>query len=375
MPHSREPSSVPGIDACLHCRSPLGSNDVFAALPVGRRFAFDVAGRRLWIVCETCGGWSRSVAYAPSGALSEILAECERRHRDAPRWRWTVNVSLARDASGVDLIRVDRAPRAELAAWRYGDMLQPPRWWRARVVLGERAAKWLTEHRDRLSGALAATSFLVVGIVVGSMSSTVLAQTVALALVMLAFFKLFTERSAQHERHLRRLNERAHVVLGGIVAEDGSAFALHADQGWRIRLVSRPAADGVCLRIPARRSAGATSAAAHDVDGREAVRALRLAFPEVSRPGVEAAAIGKAAAAIGFAGGPEGFLRGVADQVVGRGLRYATLGELPLDLRLPLQIAADEVYEAYEPALESDAAFSQTVRRDVEVSVMFQGAN
>jgi hypothetical protein len=372
MLHTREPSHVPGLEACLHCRAPLGSNDVLAALPVGRRFAFDVARCRLWIVCGTCGRWSRSVAYAPSGALPETLEACERRHRDAPRRRWTENVSLARDASGVELIRVDRAPRAELAAWRYGDMLQPVRWWRAREVLGARAGKWLTAHRDRLCGALAATFLLVVGIVVASLSSTAVAQTAALALVLLAFFELFTERSAVHERHHRRLNARSHVVLGRVVAVDGRSFALHADQAWRIRLVSGPAADGCRLRIPARRSAGVPSAAAHEMDGLEAVRALHLAFPEVSRAGVESAAVRKAAADIGFAGGPQGFLLGVADQIAGRGLRYATLGELPLDLRLPLEIAVDEVHEG---AGESEAAVPQPAWRDVEAPVTLQGAS
>jgi hypothetical protein len=345
MPHLREPSRVPGPDACLHCRAPLGSNDLLAAFPVGRRLAFDVERRRLWVVCATCRRWSSSVAYAPSQALSEILEVCERQHGDARRRLWTENVSLVRHASGVELIRVSGAPPAELAAWRYGDMLQPTRGRRASDLLGETAGGWLAERRDRLRGTLAAAPYLVGGIAVASLSSTALAQATALGLVLLAFFKLFTERSAQHERHLRRLTARSHVMLGRIAAVDGSSFPLHADQAWRIRLVSRSGADGWCLRIPARRPAGGSSAPAHEVEGQEAVRALRLAFPEVSRAGVDASAVRRATAAIECAGAPEGFLAVVAEQVARRGLRYATLGELPLDLRLPLEMAVDEVQE------------------------------
>jgi len=274
-----------------------------------------------------------------------MLEECERRHRDAPRRRWTENVSLARHARGVELIRVDHAPRAQLAAWRYGDMLQPTPWRRARALLGETAGRWVVERRDHLRGTLAAAPYLVGGIGVASLSSTALVQATALGLVLLAFFKLFTERSAEYERQLRRLTARSHVVLGRITAVDGTSFPLHADQAWRIRLVSRSGADGWCLRVPARRSAGASSAPAHDVEGPEAVRALRLAFPEVSRPGVEGIAVQKATAAIESAGGAAGFLVVVAEQVAGRGLRYATLGELPLELRLPLEMAVDEVCE------------------------------
>jgi hypothetical protein len=262
-------------------------------------------------------------------------------------------VSLARLPSGVELIRVDHAPPAELAAWRYGDVMHPSRWRRASALLGETAARWLAARRELLRGTLASAPYLVAGIVVASLSSAALAQAAALGLVLLAFFRLFTERSAEHERQVRRLNARSHVVLGRVAAVDGRSFSLHADQAWRIRLVGGSGADGCRLRVPARRS-GASSAPAHEVARREAVRALRLALPEVSRAGQGADAVRDATAALASAGGGAAFLAAVADQVVERGLRYATLGELPLDLRLPLEMAVDEVHEGAEVARQPE---------------------
>jgi hypothetical protein len=296
-----------------------------------------------------------------------VLFDCERRHSAAPRRLWTDNVSLAHLPSGVELIRVDHAPPAELAAWRYGDVLHPSRWRHVRALLGETAARWLAARREPLRATLASVPYLVAGIALASLSSAALAQAAALGLVLLAFFRLFTERSAEHERRVRRLNARSHVVLGRVAAVDGRSFSLHADQAWRIRLVGGSGADGCWLRVPARRS-GASSAATHEVAGRDAVRALRLALPEVSRAGVSADAVRDATAAVAAAGGAAAFLATVAEQVAARGLRYATLGDLPLDLRLPLEMSVDEVHEGVEVGRQPEW-------RDARAPELLQEAN
>jgi hypothetical protein len=256
---------------------------LLSTLPVGRRFAVDVQRRRLWIVCGACRRWSSYVAYTPPEVLSDLFTECDLHHRDAPRRLWTVNVSLARHVSGVELIRVGRAARAELAAWRYGAVLEASGWRHANDLLGERAGEWLAARRDRLrdlvpdhsKGALEAVPYLLGGLVVGTLSNTALAQATALCLVMLAFFKLFTERSTAHERHVGHLSARSHVVLGRIAEIGGSSFLLHADQAWRMRLSSAPGAGRLRLVVPARRPRRGSSAPAHEVEGPEALRALR----------------------------------------------------------------------------------------------------
>ncbi len=43
---------------CLHYHKPLGRNDAVEHFPIGRRFAFDSAKGRLWIVCQHCARWN-----------------------------------------------------------------------------------------------------------------------------------------------------------------------------------------------------------------------------------------------------------------------------------------------------------------------------
>jgi hypothetical protein len=88
----------------------------------------------------------------------------------------------------------------------------------------------------------------------------------------------------------------------------------------------------------------------------------------VNRAGVDEDAVREATAAVEAAGGAAGFLAAVADEVAARGLRYATLGELPLDLRLPLEMAVDEVHEG-------EAVSPEPEWRDAEAPALLQNAN
>ena len=103
--------------SCVFCDAPFGANEAVELLPVGRRLAFDAAKGRLWVVCAACARWS----LAPIEERWEAVEECERRFRGTRLRYSTENVGLARLASGVDLIRIGRPLRPELAAWRYGD--------------------------------------------------------------------------------------------------------------------------------------------------------------------------------------------------------------------------------------------------------------
>jgi hypothetical protein len=261
-------------------------------------------------------------------------------------------VSRARHASGVELIRVDRASLFEIAVWRYGDRASA--WARRRaLVLGEAAEGWLLERRDRLRATLAAAPWLVGGLGVGTLSSAPLAQAAALALVLLAFFRMFTLESELHEKQLRRLAARAHVAVARIEQVDGESFVLHADQAWRSRVVAGDGGHPWRLSVPARARRGRTVREPHEVGGSDAVRALRLALAEACPGTAAAATIREAVDAIARGGGAGAFLASAPAEAARRGLRYATVGELPVALRLALQIAADEVHEA---ALVADPA-------------------
>jgi hypothetical protein len=107
---------------CLFCNRDLGANTVLPTFPIGRRLAFDAERGRLWVVCTRCGRWNLT-------ALEErweAIEECERLFRQTRLRFSTDNIGLAQLREGVDLVRIGRALRPEIAAWRYGRFLR--RW-------------------------------------------------------------------------------------------------------------------------------------------------------------------------------------------------------------------------------------------------------
>lgn len=104
---------------CTYCHRDLGTNEIVANFPVGRRLAFDQQKGRLWVVCLRCRRWNLS----PLEERWEAIEECERQSRDTPNTYSTDNIGLASLSDGSDLIRVGMPPREEFAAWRYGPIL------------------------------------------------------------------------------------------------------------------------------------------------------------------------------------------------------------------------------------------------------------
>ena len=102
---------------CLFCHAHLGANEALPTFPVGRRLAYDAARGRLWVVCPRCGQWNLT----PLEARWEAIEEAERRFRGTPLRLSTEQVGLARLPDGTELVRIGRALRPELAAWRWGD--------------------------------------------------------------------------------------------------------------------------------------------------------------------------------------------------------------------------------------------------------------
>ena len=105
---------------CLFCNESLGTNDVIELFPVGRRIAFDAEKGRRWVICVHCTRWNLS----PIEERWEAIEDCERRFRATHLRYSTDNIGLAQLREGLDLVRIGKALRPEVAAWRYGDVIQ-----------------------------------------------------------------------------------------------------------------------------------------------------------------------------------------------------------------------------------------------------------
>lgn len=102
---------------CLFCHSDLGKNEVIESFPIGRRLAFDAAQGRLWVVCRKCERWNLT----PIEERWEAVEQCERLFTSTRLRVSSDNIGLSRLREGLELVRIGRPQRPEMAAWRYGD--------------------------------------------------------------------------------------------------------------------------------------------------------------------------------------------------------------------------------------------------------------
>src|SRR5216117_3373466 len=102
---------------CLFCHSDLGTNEVIESFPVGRRLAFDAATGRLWMICRKCERWNLT----PLEERWEVVEQCERLFTQTRRRVSSDNIGLSRLREGLELVRIGKPLRPEMAAWRYGD--------------------------------------------------------------------------------------------------------------------------------------------------------------------------------------------------------------------------------------------------------------
>ncbi|HET7232454.1 MAG TPA: hypothetical protein VFJ16_20770 [Longimicrobium sp.] len=101
---------------CIYCSANLGANQAIENFPVGRHVAFDAEKGRLWAVCARCARWN----LAPIEERWEAVEEAEKRFADCRLRVQSENIGLARLPDGTRLVRIGKALRRELAAWRYG---------------------------------------------------------------------------------------------------------------------------------------------------------------------------------------------------------------------------------------------------------------
>ena len=118
---------------CIFCTRHLGTNEAIEAFPVGRRLAFDAARGRLWVVCPNCDRWNLT----PLEERWEAIESAERIYRDSKLRVATENIGLAKVPEGLDLVRIGKPQRPEMAAWRYGDQFGRRR---RRAIIGGVAA-------------------------------------------------------------------------------------------------------------------------------------------------------------------------------------------------------------------------------------------
>ncbi|MDQ2668493.1 MAG: hypothetical protein M3Z05_21235 [Gemmatimonadota bacterium] len=102
---------------CLFCSAALGANAVIEHFPVGRRLAFDADTGRLWVICRSCDRWNLT----PIEERWEAIEEAERLFRATRLRVSTDHVGLAKLGEGLELVRIGKPQRPEIAAWRYGD--------------------------------------------------------------------------------------------------------------------------------------------------------------------------------------------------------------------------------------------------------------
>jgi len=105
--------------SCLFCKLDLGTNDVLETLPVGRRVAFDAWRGRLWVICPHCHRW----CLTPLEDRWEAVEDCERLYRGTRLRVGSDEISLAHLPAGLELVRVGKPLRPELAAWRFAGRL------------------------------------------------------------------------------------------------------------------------------------------------------------------------------------------------------------------------------------------------------------
>jgi len=105
--------------SCLFCHADLGRNEVIESFPVGRRLAFDSANGRFWVICSSCKRWNLS----PLDERWDAMETCERLYQGTRLRMSTDNIGLARVGKGTELVRVGKALRPEMAAWRFSAQL------------------------------------------------------------------------------------------------------------------------------------------------------------------------------------------------------------------------------------------------------------
>ncbi|MEJ7812409.1 MAG: hypothetical protein WKG32_18510 [Gemmatimonadaceae bacterium] len=330
---------------CIFCRTPLGANEVIEHFPVGRRLAFDAERGRLWVVCRKCERWNLT----PLEERWEAIEECERRFRATRLRVSTDNVGLARLAEGLELVRIGRPQRPELAAWRYGDQFGRRR--RRQILL------------------TVAGSAVIAGVAWGG-PMVGLATGGAMNFLNLGFqgYAHFWQRYRTALRVPLTSGQRLEMTLRHV----GTAKLVpntYEAAGWQLVVPhKREMAPG--LRAAMWWVGGGLRASPSYetiLTGPEAVRAAGLILPKLNQFGGSKGAVGSAVRLIEQAGSAERYFAAAAVTKERRRMKvgdWNALRNLPSAVRLALEMASHE--ESERQALEGELTLLEQAWRDAE---------
>ena len=333
---------------CIFCHGALGENESIEHFPVGRRLAFDAEKGRLWAVCPGCGRWNLS-------ALEErweAVEECERRFRGTTLRTSTENIGLARLRDGTELVRVGRPLRPEFAAWRYGAQFS-----------GRQKRAWLS------AASLG-------GIALGVGAGVLVAPAAALAgLPVLA-------AAEWKKRGLPRGADRSDTRHAQQTLRDDAGVVMLADGRALDRVRLRPEQDRTAgrawalhvrtyLPLPIVMDGEPTASAfdwgesrQHVLTGPRALRALAVLMARANGAGAPRAQVQDAVRRIERARTPEGFLERVEEDARRMGAGHRDVWQMPLELRLAMEMAAHE--DAERRAMEGELSELERHWREAE---------
>lgn len=316
---------------CIFCHSPLGTNDTIEPFPVGRRLAFDEAKGRLWVVCPQCHRWNLT----PLEERWEAVEECERRFRATRIRTSTAHVGLARLPSGVELIRIGRPLRPELAVWRYGRALVS-RWRRS----------WFTMTPGNL-GAGSGGAFVVAAGTAAAGGFFPLAGTLALAAPVLGYAAYVTAAIREGQKH---------IVWG--LSSEGQPFTLQAAHGQAASLEPADNHEGWALTV---RGAGRMR---QDIPPQQAIGLLGILMTYVNRGGGRTPNVNAALAALDEVSDAPTYFARAARQAQSRPWFDRSLADLPPAMRLAIEMAVHDRIEG--PAYDGELAQLTQAWREAE---------
>jgi hypothetical protein len=331
--------------ACIFCRAPLGANEMLERFPVGRRIAYDQDTGRLWVVCRSCERWNLS----PLETRWEAIEDAERLFRATPLKVAGENIGLAQTAEGLELVRIGRPPRIELAAWRYGD--QFGRRHRRHLAMG-----------SALVVAGGASSFAAVAAIAGLGISRQVMMGGQLLSVVYSFGMLMTQRRGKarlfvHDQHDEVLRlDLQDARMAALVPGSGGSWSLELPHKIQI---GEPGKGAI---VPARSSAL--------LSGGAALRALSRVLPYLNRGGGSRRNVNEAVEVIAESGSLESLVRDASVNTEARRTHFkvpkgkSNVGVLPARIRLAMEMALHEDDE--RRAMEGELAELETRWREAD---------
>jgi hypothetical protein len=314
---------------------------------VGRRLAFDAEKGRLWVVCRRCERWNLT----PLEERWEAIEECERQFASTRRRISTDNVGLARLPEGLELVRIGRPQRPEMAAWRYGDQF------------GRRRKRYFAMVAG---AAVVGGAVIVAGPVAGLIGTGALSPLINIA-------NLANVAYRQRKRIRLPLADGTHVETNLLLA---SQARLVDSSEVELSVKIAPPRGKITWR-------GGTDGTPLTLRGADAIRAAGVILPLVNRAGGGAGQVKEAVAVVERATSLDDLYRGVARDARqlfhDRTFQWGEPGDLrrmPASLRLALEMAAHEETErrALEGELaELEAAWQQAEEIAAIADEMFVG--